>query len=55
MVNLINNQREVHIVTIEDPIEILHQNNLAMIIKRECGWTPRLRLGLRAAMRQDPT
>ena len=55
MVNLINNQREVHVVTIEDPIEILHQDNLAMISQREVRVdTEDFASALRAAMRQDP-
>ena len=55
MVNLINEQREVHIVTIEDPIEILHQDNLAMISQREIRVdTEDFGSALRAAMRQDP-
>lgn len=55
MVNLINMQREVHIVTIEDPIEILHQDKLAMINQREVRVdTEDFAVALRAAMRQDP-
>lgn len=34
MVDLINLQREVHIVTIEDPIEVLHEDKMAMINQR---------------------
>jgi len=55
MVHLINSQREVHIVTIEDPIEILHQDRLAMVNQREVGVdTGDFAVALRAAMRQDP-
>ena len=35
MIDHINNNREVHIVTIEDPIEVLHFDKLAMINQRE--------------------
>ena len=35
MVDHINTNREVHIVTIEDPIEVLHYDKLAMINQRE--------------------
>ncbi len=55
MVNLINCQREVHVVTIEDPIEILHEDQLAMINQREVRVdTEDFNGALRAAMRQDP-
>jgi twitching motility protein PilT len=55
MVNLINSQREVNIVTIEDPIEILHQDKLAMVNQREVRVdTDSFAIALRAAMRQDP-
>ena len=35
MIDHINSNREVHIVTIEDPIEVLHYDKLAMINQRE--------------------
>lgn len=55
MVNAINTQREVHIVTIEDPIEVLHSDELAMINQRELRIdTSDFATALRAAMRQDP-
>jgi twitching motility protein PilT len=55
MVNMINTQREVHIVTIEDPIEILHKDNLSMISQREVRVdTEDFATAMRAAMRQDP-
>jgi twitching motility protein PilT len=55
MVNLINNQREVNIVTIEDPIEVLHEDKLAMVNQREVRVdTDTFANALRAAMRQDP-
>ncbi len=55
MVDLINTQREVHIVTVEDPIEILHEDKLAMINQREVRVdTGDFASALRAAMRQDP-
>lgn len=55
MVDHINTNREVHIVTIEDPIEIMHQDNLAMINQREVRLdTADFGVALRAAMRQDP-
>jgi twitching motility protein PilT len=55
MVDLINTQREVHIVTIEDPIEVLHHDKLGMINQREVRVdTNDFGTALRAAMRQDP-
>ncbi len=55
MVDHINSHREVHVVTIEDPIEVLHQDKLAMINQREVRIdTDNFAVALRAAMRQDP-
>jgi twitching motility protein PilT len=55
MVDLINSFREVNIVTIEDPIEILHQDKKAIISQREVRQdTADFTVALRAAMRQDP-
>jgi twitching motility protein PilT len=55
MVDHINLNREVHVVTIEDPIEILHFDKLAMINQREVRVdTEDFAIALRAAMRQDP-
>ena len=55
MIDRINNMREVHVVTIEDPIEVLHEDKLAMINQREVGLdTAGFSGALRAAMRQDP-
>jgi twitching motility protein PilT len=55
MVDKINSEREVHIVTIEDPIEVLHEDKLAMINQREVRVdTGDFQTALRAAMRQDP-
>jgi len=55
MIDRINAMREVHVVTIEDPIEVLHEDKLAMINQREVGLdTAGFSGALRAAMRQDP-
>ncbi|HZQ28059.1 MAG TPA: PilT/PilU family type 4a pilus ATPase [Acidimicrobiales bacterium] len=55
MIDHINRSREVHIVTIEDPIEVLHRDNLAEISQREIGFDTRdFATAMRAAMRQDP-
>src|SRR3954468_18955106 len=55
MIDHINTNREVHAVTIEDPIEVLHFDKLAMINQREVRVdTEDFSTALRAAMRQDP-
>jgi twitching motility protein PilT len=55
MVDKINSEREVHIVTVEDPIEVLHFDKLAMVNQREVRVdTDNFSVALRAAMRQDP-
>jgi twitching motility protein PilT len=55
MVDHINSTRECHIVTIEDPIEVLHRDKLASINQREVGFdTNSFGTAMRAAMRQDP-
>ncbi|MDZ7578267.1 MAG: PilT/PilU family type 4a pilus ATPase [Candidatus Nanopelagicales bacterium] len=55
MVDHINRTREVHIVTIEDPIEVLHTDDVAMINQREVHVdTASFAVAMRAAMRQDP-
>src|SRR5438270_174497 len=55
MIDHVNNNREVHCVTIEDPIEVLHFDKLAMINQREVRVdTDDFSAALRSAMRQDP-
>ncbi len=55
MIDHINKNREVHVVTIEDPIEVLHRDQLAMINQREVRVdTEDFASAMRAAMRQDP-
>ncbi|HEX7355445.1 MAG TPA: PilT/PilU family type 4a pilus ATPase [Mycobacteriales bacterium] len=55
MVDTINEQRDVHIVTIEDPIEVMHFDKRAMVNQREVRVdTSDFNSALRAAMRQDP-
>ncbi|MEA1959270.1 MAG: type IV pilus twitching motility protein PilT [Chloroflexota bacterium] len=55
MVKYINNFRRRRIITIEDPIEFLHENNTCFITQRELG-TDTLSFGtaLKHALRQDP-
>src|ERR671915_418244 len=55
MINYINATRSCHILTIEDPIEILHPDRKAIVNQREIGLdTSDFAIALRAAMRQDP-
>ena len=55
MIGHINRTKPVHIVTIEDPIEVLHRDDVASISQREVGQdTESFLTALRAALRQDP-
>jgi twitching motility protein PilT len=55
MINLIARARQCHVVTIEDPIEFLFQDDKATISQREVGTdTPTFHEALRNCMRQDP-
>src|SRR4051812_31879753 len=55
MLRHINESRHAHIVTIEDPIEFIHEPQKCMIIQREVGAdTESFRDAMTAAMRQDP-
>ncbi len=55
MVGHLNQTRRIHVVTIEDPIEFIHQDNLASVSQREIGIdTSDFATALRAALRQDP-
>jgi twitching motility protein PilT len=54
-VNTINEEKACHVITIEDPIEFLHQHKRATIHQRELySDTPSFALALRAALRQAP-
>jgi twitching motility protein PilT len=55
IIDLINQTRPEHILTIEDPIEFLHAHKVATIHQRELhSDTPTFALALRAALRQAP-
>jgi twitching motility protein PilT len=55
LIDVINSSREEHIMTIEDPIEFLHQHKKCIVNQRELG-SDALSFGeaLKAALRQDP-
>jgi twitching motility protein PilT len=55
MIDLINTNRSVNIVTIEDPIEYLHRDKRSIVNQREVGTDTRsFDVALRASLRQDP-
>ncbi len=55
MIDYINSNRKSHIITIEDPIEFLHRDKLAIISQRELGSdTHSFSNALKSALRQDP-
>jgi len=55
MLNQINQERSAHIITIEDPIEYLHQHGRSIINQRELGMdTKAFSNALRASLREDP-
>jgi twitching motility protein PilT len=55
MIEHLNHTRQSHIVTIEDPIEVLFRDDVASINQREVGTdTESFLSALRAALRQDP-
>lgn len=55
LVQRINNERAVHIITLEDPVEYLYPQGRALISQREIGRdTASFASGLRSALRQDP-
>jgi twitching motility protein PilT len=55
MMRHMNETMEKHIVTLEEPIEFLHRDVRSSITQREVGVdTENFRLGLKAALRQDP-
>lgn len=54
-IDYINSHKKVHIITIEDPIEYVHQNKLALVRQREVGMhTGSFASALRVCLRQDP-
>ncbi|MFI5181087.1 MAG: type IV pilus twitching motility protein PilT [Thermoanaerobaculia bacterium] len=55
LVDLVNRNRREHIITIEDPIEFIHANQLGLVNQREIGsHTANFHSALRAALREDP-
>src|SRR5712691_714291 len=55
IINHINQTQNKHVVTLENPIEFLHRDISCSVTQREIGVdTDDFRMGLRAALRQDP-
>lgn len=55
LIHHINMTREAHIITIEDPIEFVHQNNKSLVNQRELGsHTKSFANALKSALREDP-
>jgi twitching motility protein PilT len=55
IINHINQNQQRHILTLENPIEFLHRDINCSVTQREIGTdTDDFRMGLRAALRQDP-
>jgi twitching motility protein PilT len=55
MIDMINNERDVHIVTIEDPIEFIHHHKKSLINQREIGQDSlSFQRALKSVLREDP-
>ena len=55
MIDYINVSRSAHVITIEDPIEYVHEHKRCMVTQREVGMdVPDFASALRAALREDP-
>lgn len=55
MVNIINTERDCHIITIEDPIEYYHHHKKSIVTQRELGVdVPSFAEALKRGLRQDP-
>src|SRR6266567_3805088 len=55
MIHTINQEQQAHIITIEDPIEFVHDNHKSLISQREVSsHTKSFGAALRAALREDP-
>ncbi len=55
MIDLINRTRKEHILTLEDPLEFIHENKLSLINQRQIGThSMSFSSALKAALREDP-
>lgn len=55
LIDKINNERALHIITVEDPIEYTHQSKKSVVVQREVHYdTYSFSAALRSALREDP-
>jgi len=55
LVNIINEKRQAHIITVEDPIEYIHTNKRSLVNQRQLGRdVESFALALKGALREDP-
>jgi twitching motility protein PilT len=55
MTDLLNTNRKLNIISLEDPIEFVHRSKQSQVVQRELGThLPTFAEGVRAAMREDP-
>ena len=55
MINIVNIERDCHIITVEDPIEYYHSHKKSVVTQREIGVdVPSFKEALRRGLRQDP-
>jgi twitching motility protein PilT len=55
MLDKVNRERAMHIITIEDPIEYQHHHKKSIVVQREVHFdTPSFAAALRSALREDP-
>ncbi len=55
MIDLINRTRREHILTLEDPLEFIHENQMSLVNQRQIGaHSQSFTNALRAALREDP-
>lgn len=55
MIDYVNVNRSAHVITVEDPIEYMHEHKRCMVNQREVGMdVPNFAAALRAALREDP-
>ncbi len=55
MINYLNSNRRLNIITLEDPVEFVYQSKLSLVVQRELGQhVETFADGLRSALREDP-
>ncbi len=55
LLDIINSERDCHIITVEDPIEFYHEHKRSLVMQREVGTdVPSFSEALKRALRQDP-